>query len=189
MKARIMKAFLEEIHEKSMKFTMDDLAKRLGISKRTLYENFSSKTEILDAIIDSTLLEFDEKTDKIMKDNELTLVEKIKKVITVIPKYNEFYNWQILDQMKKTHPAQWERVDTALNEWDELRELIEQGIKEGLIADQNVELLVKLITDATNSTLDRKFFYENSITVTEALDSIVDILLFGFIKKNDDQIN
>ena len=189
MKARIMKAFLEEIHEKSMKFTMDDLAKRLGISKRTLYQHFSSKTEILDAIIDSTLHEFDEKTDMIMKNNDLDLVEKIKKVITVIPKYNDCYNWQILDQMKKTHPEQFERVHVALNEWDELRELIEQGIKEGIIADQNVELLMKLIIDATNSTLDRKFFYENRITVTEALDSIVDILLFGLIKKSDDRVN
>ncbi|MDV6378299.1 TetR/AcrR family transcriptional regulator [Sporosarcina sp. GW1-11] len=186
MKARIMKAFLEEIHETSMKFTMDDLARRLGISKRTLYQHFSSKTDILDAIIDSTLHEFDEKTALIIADPSLTLIEKIKKVITVIPKYNDFYNWQILDQMRKSHPAQWERVHAALNEWDELRGLIEQGIREGLIADQNVSLLLKLIIDATNSTLDRKFFYDNSITVTEAMDSIVDILLFGFIKKTNE---
>ena len=183
MKARIMKAFLAEVHDNSMKFTMDDLAKRLGISKRTLYEHFSSKKEILDAIIDSTLLEFDEKTEDIMQDANLTLIEKIKAVITVIPKYNEFYNWQILDQMKKSYPEQWERVHTAINEWDALRELIVEGIRNGQIADQNVSLLMKLIIDATNSTMDRQFFFENSITVNEALDSIVDILLFGFIKK------
>ncbi|WP_153731487.1 TetR/AcrR family transcriptional regulator [Sporosarcina obsidiansis] len=184
MKARIMKAFLEEIQETSMKFTMDDLAKRLGISKRTLYEHFSSKTEILDAIIDSTLREFDEKTEMIIQDPSLTLLEKIKSVITVIPKYNDFYNWQILDQMRKSYPAQWERVHAALNEWDDLRALIEQGIREGLIVNQNVSLLMKLIIDATNSTMDRQFFLKNSITVTEALDSIVDILLFGFINKS-----
>ncbi|WOV86765.1 TetR/AcrR family transcriptional regulator [Sporosarcina oncorhynchi] len=185
MKARIMKAFLEEIHEKSMKFTMDDLAKRLGISKRTLYEHFSSKTEILDAIIDSTLLEFDEKTAIIVNDPQLSLIEKIKGAITVIPKYNDFYSWTILEQMKKSYPDQWKRVHDAINEWDALRELIEQGIRDGEIADQNVALLMKLIIDASNSTMDRKFFYENSITVSEALDSIVDILLFGFIKKNN----
>ncbi|MFL0362132.1 TetR/AcrR family transcriptional regulator [Pseudobacillus sp. 179-B 2D1 NHS] len=184
MKSRIMKAFLEEIHDKSMKFTMDDLAKRLGISKRTLYEHFSSKTEILDAIIDSSLFEFDEKTEAIVRDPELSLLEKIKGVITVVPKYNEFYDWKILDQMKKSYPEQWERIHTALNQWDALRQLIEQGIREGLIIDQNVSLLIKLIIDATNSTLDRQFFLENSITVTEALDSIVDILLFGLVKKD-----
>lgn len=184
MKARIMKAFLEEIHEKSMKFTMDDLAKRLGISKRTLYEHFSSKTEILDAIIDSTLQEFDEKTAAIVNDPQLTLIEKIKGAITVVPKYNDFYNWQILEQMKKSHPAQWQRVHTAINEWDALRELIEEGIRQGEIVDQNVPLLMKLIIDATNSTLDRQFFFENRITVSEALDAIVDALLYGIIRKN-----
>lgn len=184
MKARIMKAFLEEIQETSMKFTMDDLARRLGISKRTLYQHFSSKTEILDAIIDSTLQEFDDKTAEIIADPELTLVDKIKKSITVIPKYNDFYNWQILDQMKRTHPAQWQRVYDALHEWDDLRQLIEQGMVEGIIAKQNVPLLMKLIIDTTNSTLDRKFFYDNQITVTEALDSIVDVLLFGIIDRS-----
>ncbi|KIL73178.1 TetR/AcrR family transcriptional regulator [Pseudobacillus badius] len=184
MKARIMKAFLEEIHDKGMKFTMDDLARRLGISKRTLYQNFSSKAEILDAIIDSTLVEFDEKTERIVSDPNLSLIEKIKGAITVVPKYNEFYDWKILEQMKKTYPEQWERVNAALNQWDALRELIEEGIREGLIVDQNVPFLIKVIVDATNSTLDRQFFLENSITVTEALDSIVDILLFGLVKKD-----
>lgn len=184
MKARIMKAFLEEIDDKGMKFTMDDLARRLGISKRTLYQNFSSKAEILDAIIDSTLVEFDEKTERIVSDPNLSLIEKIKGAITVVPKYHEFYDWKILEQMKKTYPEQWERVNAALNQWDALRELIEKGIREGLIVDQNVPFLIKVIVDATNSTLDRQFFLENSITVTEALDSIVDILLFGLVKKD-----
>ena len=33
--------------------SMDDIAKSLGISKRTLYENFSSKDELLSVCIDS----------------------------------------------------------------------------------------------------------------------------------------
>ncbi|WP_284141375.1 TetR/AcrR family transcriptional regulator [Virgibacillus sp. LDC-1] len=183
MKARIMQAFIEETQAKSMKFTMDDLAKRLGISKRTLYEHFSSKTDILDAIIDSTLTEFDEKTDAIIQDRQLTLLEKIKRTITVVPSFNEFYDWKILEQMKKSYPTQWIRVDKALNQWDALRELIEEGIREGLIENHNVSLLIKLIIDATNSTLDRQFFLENRLTVSEALDEIVDVLLFGIIKK------
>lgn len=183
MKARILKAFLEEIQETSFKFTMDDLARRLGISKRTLYEHFSSKTEILDALIDSTLQEIDDKTAAIIEDPGLPLIEKIRNTITVIPKYHEFFNWQTLDQMRKLFPDQWQRVHEALNEWEELQMLIEQGIEEGLIADQDVSLLIKIIIDATNSTLDRQFFLKHQVSVSEALDAIVDVLLFGFIKK------
>ncbi|WP_182201509.1 TetR/AcrR family transcriptional regulator [Paraliobacillus salinarum] len=183
MKDRILQAFMEEAKDKHLKFTMDDLANRLGISKRTLYQHFSSKKEMLDEIIDTSLKEIDEKTETIVQDDQLSLTEKIRGVITVVPKYNDFFDWKLLEQMKKTYPEQWKSVHVALNEWEALRGLIDQGIKEGIIADQNVSLLIKIIIDAANATLDRQFFLENSISVDEALDTIVDMLLFGIVKK------
>ncbi len=184
MKDRIMQAFVDEVKDKGIKFTMDDLAGRLGISKRTLYEHFSSKIEILDAIIELTITEFDEKTDAIIQDSSLTLLEKIKAAIKVVPKYDEFYDLQILEQMKRYYPKQWERMNHSLEEWEALKKLLEQGIKEGLIKEQNVELLMRLVIDATNLTLDRRFIWENRITVQEAMDGIVNVLLFGMVEKD-----
>ncbi len=181
MKERIMQAFIEEIHHKGMKFTMDDLAKRLGISKRTLYEHFSSKVEILDTIITQTLQDFDQKTEAIVNNENLSLVDKIKRVITVIPEYNDFYDLCIIEQMKRYYPAQWEQLNVALNQWDSLRELIKQGIEEGIIVNRNFDLMMKVIIDAVNSTLDRSFFLENRLTVSDALDTIVDMLLHGLL--------
>lgn len=60
---RIIQAFAEELKENGIKFTMDDLARRLGISKRTLYEYFSSKADILDALIEDAFAEVDKKTN------------------------------------------------------------------------------------------------------------------------------
>ncbi|MCP3764330.1 TetR/AcrR family transcriptional regulator [Domibacillus sp. A3M-37] len=184
MKDRIMNAFIEEILDKSMKFTMDDLARRLGINKRTLYEHFPSKVAILDAIINSSLTAFDERTDAILADPDLTLLDKIKQTITVAPTFTEFYDLRILEQMKRHYPAQWEKMNTALNQWDDLRTLIEQAIDDCLIGETNVPLIIKLIIDATNTTLDRQFFQDNRITVQEALHSIGDIFLYGLVKKN-----
>lgn len=47
MKQRILDAAVAEIELHGSSFRMDDLAKRLNISKRTLYENFHSKNESL----------------------------------------------------------------------------------------------------------------------------------------------
>ena len=44
---RIFIGGIEEFKDNGMKFTMDSLAKRIGISKRTLYENISSKIKKL----------------------------------------------------------------------------------------------------------------------------------------------
>ncbi|KZE41928.1 transcriptional regulator [Brevibacillus parabrevis] len=182
MKDRIMKGFIEEIREKGMKFSMDDLARRLGISKRTLYEHFSSKVEILETIISQTFAESDEKTRQILADDSLSLLDKIKGVMMVLPTHYEFYDLRILEQMKRYYPEQWALVDSALSDdWQTLRSLIEQGIKEGLIVNMNVTLMMKLIVDAVNSTLDQRFYMKNQITVSEALAAIVDVLLYGLI--------
>ncbi len=184
LKARIINAFIEETRNNGIKFTMDDLARRLGISKRTLYEHFSSKVDILDSIIDITLVEFDEQTRRILDDPELTLVDKIRKAVVVLPKYNEFYDLRILEQLKRSYPAQWERVNRDLHQWDDLKGLLEEGIRTGVIRDMNIDLLMKLIIDAANTTLDRQFFLEHSISVKEAYESIVDVLLNGLVKEN-----
>jgi len=182
LKTRIINAFIEETQNNGIKFTMDDLAKRLGISKRTLYEHFSSKVDILDSIIDMTLTEFDEQTRRIIDDPELTLIEKIRKAIVVLPKYNEFYDLRILEQLKRSYPALWERVDRELHQWDDLKGLLEEGIRTGVIKNMNIDVLMKLIIDATNLTLDRQFFLAHSISVKEAFESIIDVLLTGFAK-------
>lgn len=185
MKNRIMAAFIEEIQHNGMKFTMDDLARRLGISKRTLYEHFSAKVDILDAIIEQTFADMNEMTERIIQNDSYSLIEKIRRVITVLPNHWEFYDLRILDQMKRYYPKQWEKVDSLLqDDWAMLRTLIEQGIKEGEIVDMNVSLIMKLIIDATNSTLDQRFYLDNQITVSEALSSIVDLLLYGLIPEN-----
>ncbi|MCR8645011.1 TetR/AcrR family transcriptional regulator [Paenibacillus sp. N1-5-1-14] len=185
MKDRIAKAFIEEIHDKGMKFTMDDLARRLGISKRTLYEHFSSKVEVLDMIVDQVSQEADDKTEAIVHNESLTLMEKIKGVMTVLPTHYELYDLRILDQMKRYYPEQWAKVNAALvDDWDTLRVLIEEGIREGIILNKNTALIMKLIVDATNSTLDQRFYMNNNISVSEALSSIVDVLLYGLVARD-----
>ncbi|MFJ7738402.1 TetR/AcrR family transcriptional regulator [Lysinibacillus sp. NPDC097287] len=187
MKTRIIQAFIEETRNNGIKFTMDDLAKRLGISKRTLYENFSSKVDILDSIIDLTIKEFDEQTRLIIDNPEFTLAEKIKKTIVVLPKYNEFYDLRILEQLKRSYPAQWERVNREFNQWDDLKTLLEEGIRTGIIKDINIDLLMKLIIEASNITLDRRFLLGHSITITQSFETIVDVLLNGFMTKKNDE--
>nr|WP_251047733.1 TetR/AcrR family transcriptional regulator [Planococcus sp. ISL-109] len=178
-----MQAFIEETRNNGIKFTMDDLSKRLGISKRTLYENFSSKLEILESIIDLTFLEHEERSRAIREDETLSLEEKIHQTILIIPNHSEFYDLRVLEQLKRYYPEQWERVDRELNQWDELKQLLEEGMKSGLIKEQNIDLLVKMILNVVNISLDQQFFSEQSISVKEAVELMSDLLMHGFMKK------
>lgn len=70
MHHRIMDAAAEEISLRGVKFTMHDLAIRLGISKRTLYQCFSSKEELIESIIVAKLEDVKQQRDEVMRDNQ-----------------------------------------------------------------------------------------------------------------------
>ncbi len=42
----IMEAVVELFNQKGMKFTMDDISKKLHISKKTIYKEFEDKDEL-----------------------------------------------------------------------------------------------------------------------------------------------
>ena len=47
IKEKIIIAAIEEFGKKGLKFTMDDIAKNLGMSKKTLYNVYANKEEML----------------------------------------------------------------------------------------------------------------------------------------------
>ena len=52
IKEKILNAAIEEFGKKGLKFTMDDIAKNLGISKKTLYNVYDNKEAMLLALAD-----------------------------------------------------------------------------------------------------------------------------------------
>lgn len=183
IKDRILEAFREEIRQQGLRFSMDDLASRLGVSKKTLYKYYSSKAEILDELVDSAIGNMEEKAAFIINNEQLSLAEKLKGVIAVIPDQQELIDMRILNQMKKFFPEQWEKFDSFLqSDWEKIRNLVELGIEKGIIKDFNVSVMMKVIIASINTTLDQSFFLENHITPEDALNEIVSILSDGIFE-------
>lgn len=162
---------------------MDDLASRLGVSKKTLYKYYSSKAEILDELIDLAIENMEEKAAVIINNEQLSLAEKLKGVIAVIPDQQELTDMRTLNQTKKYFPEQWEKFDSFLqSDWEKIRNLVELGIEEGIIKDFNVSVIMKVIITSINTTIDQSFFLENQITPEAALKEIVSILMDGLLE-------
>lgn len=187
LRNRIIQAFIEEAHQNSIRFTMDDLASNLATSKRTIYKHFSSKNEILDEIIEMSFNEIKQKEEVILENKELATLEKIKYVLIIVPNFFDLYDQKILNQMKKYYPEQWEKVMFELNNtWNSLRDLLEQGINEGVIKSYSLPIIMKLISNGTNWFLDQKYLNTNDINIVEAFTVAADILLFGLVVEDDE---
>ncbi|WP_281277109.1 TetR/AcrR family transcriptional regulator [Siminovitchia terrae] len=181
----MLEGFRKEIQQQGLRFSMDDLARRLGVSKKTLYKYYSSKAEILDELIDMTLENMEEKARAIKSNEELPLIERLRGVIAIVPDHLELTDIRILNEMKKFFPEQWAKVDSFLqSDWEEIRILVEQGIEEGIIKNMNVALIMKVIIVSINTTLEQSFYLENNIAPVDAMDDIVSILIDGLKTEN-----
>ena len=85
LEIKIVNATIDIFREKGVKFTMDDLANRLGVSKRTLYENIDSKETLLNLLVDEVFDSVTEKGKEVINDDSIGDLEKLKRVLTILP--------------------------------------------------------------------------------------------------------
>lgn len=71
MKDKILKTAEKVITRRGTKFTMDELAAALNMSKRTLYEQFASKEELIETIFLVRMDRWEEYHHKLMEDAEI----------------------------------------------------------------------------------------------------------------------
>ena len=113
--------------------TMDDIARRAGISKKTLYLHFANKEEV---VKESVIWYRDAKMcdcEDLLKDAE-NAVEAMVKMMMFFDKMHKGINPMAFFEMQRFYPEAFKIFRNMLEEKDValMRSNIAQGIKEGL---------------------------------------------------------
>ncbi|USG64962.1 TetR/AcrR family transcriptional regulator [Brevibacillus ruminantium] len=185
MQDRIIQVAAREIQTKGLKFTMAELARQAGVSTKTLYGYYTSKEQLIEEIIVQTLKEMQEKEKEIMGQEEIDLAEKLRQVLVHVP--NGFGNthpllWQ---ELKRYYPEQWKLVEDCLEEgWDNVRSLLEKGMEQGQFERVSIPVFLQMYIAAIKQLMDRQFVAAINMTVSDALDAMVEILLHGIVRRH-----
>ena len=116
MEKRIIEGALRIVARQGVRFTMDELATELGMSKKTIYTVFSDKNELLLAMVDYVFDYIKESEAMVMEDKHLSLLQKIRKILGVMPEnYTEFDFTQFY-VLREKHPQAYERVKERLGD-------------------------------------------------------------------------
>jgi AcrR family transcriptional regulator len=83
--------------------TMDDVAKELGISKKTLYQSFKDKEELIIRVMDHLLVLWQNKIFKI-KSEKLNAIEQLTKIQHLIISILKNYSDVMLYDLRKYYP-------------------------------------------------------------------------------------
>ncbi|MEC2074647.1 TetR/AcrR family transcriptional regulator [Metabacillus fastidiosus] len=180
MQDRIIDEVLLLIQQKGVTFTISELAKNLGTSKRTIYEHFTSKDYIIEVIIDRFISQIKEKEKEIAEREDIELLEKIEQILCFIPKQFQMMEVRLLADLKKHHFYQWEKLDHFLKkEWSVVIYLMEQAMEEGIIRNINLQLFIELYLGVINQIYNPTVLLQNQVTFEEKLEAVMDILLYG----------
>ena len=163
-------------------FTMDDLAHNLGISKKTLYEQFASKQILVDACLDY-VLEMSCKRTELCLVGEGSVIENIFMRQKEIKNFFNMKSWRPLWELKRYFPKTYERMDVAFAKSDALfiDQLIEKDLKEGFFRENiNIKFYKQFYTQVQrlrsfeNAFDEKDFpFWETVYTMMEYFFRII----------------
>ncbi|SMD09092.1 TetR/AcrR family transcriptional regulator [Sporomusa malonica] len=181
MKKQILFAAAQEMNERGVKFTIDSVAARLGISKKTVYQYYPSKDAIITSIIDAALADIDAQKLQAM-ERQCDFVSKLTAIITVEPKLFGKINYWVLDDIKRYRPQEWERINRFRQaRVTDIGRMLEAGIASGHIRSINTKVAAKMLLSTCAELLDYRFLDENNLTFGDALKALNDIFQFGVL--------
>jgi TetR/AcrR family transcriptional regulator, cholesterol catabolism regulator len=140
--------------------TMDMLAANMGISKRTIYEVFSDKDELLKGVLKWMLVKQRELMTKIFSESE-NVIEAIFKMIDLMTDHFQRMSPAFQMDMQRLHrdvqKNQEELID--LPYLSNNSEILNRGIKEGVFRDDiDVEITNKCMLEVARMSNDKNVF-------------------------------
>jgi len=91
--------------------TMDDLARELGVSKKTLYVHFRSKDELVEAVFDGFASEIRAIADRLFAKNEQSFSTKFRGLVEAMIKRFSTMNPVMLRDLQRFAPRIYAKID------------------------------------------------------------------------------
>lgn len=180
IKDRIFQASIDEFRDNGVKFTMDALAKRLGISKRTLYEEVPSKKDVIELMINQTFADVKEQQKKILGNQGLSTLDKLERLFTVVPTYVDLLDYRRIDEIKKGYPTLYDKVMQNIeSDWEPTLVLLQQAMDEGVIRQSSLVIVQLLLCEVFEQLLKGDVLMKNGITYEYALKEMIHIIFEG----------
>ena len=184
LKKQILDGTLQVFNQKGLKFTMDDVAKELNMSKKTIYTVFREKEELFLTMVDYLFDSIKESEQKVASDASLTTLEKIKKILGVMPDSYQDIDFRQLYSLKDKYPKIYQKVEERLeNGWETTISLINQGMAEGVIRQIRIPIIKTMLEASLEQFFRRDVLVNNGITYQEALEEVVGILVEGIVTR------
>ena len=177
LKQKILSTAIELFNERGVRAVkMDDISSELSISKRTLYEIYENKEELLYECVKNKY-----------EDSEVVLAKIAKDSKTVIDILIKIYRLKV-EELKNVHPSfytemgKYKKIMAYLDDQNKNRkkqqvEFLKRGISEGYFrTDVNYDLVLQLFD------VSSRYVFCNYATINCQMEQLSYNLMFVFLR-------
>jgi AcrR family transcriptional regulator len=165
---------IEEAHQVFMRYgiksmTMDDIARQLRISKKTLYSFVSDKTDLVNKCLDYDCLVSISQINEV-RNKKLNAIDENFEISSLIVHQLKGIHPSIFYDLEKYYPEAWNKMNSL--HYDEAANMMEdnlkRGIAEGLYRDDlNIPIMTRLWVSRINVIFDPSMFPMDKFSLTE----------------------
>ncbi|HYE54784.1 MAG TPA: TetR/AcrR family transcriptional regulator [Chitinophagaceae bacterium] len=163
--------------------SMDDIANAVGISKKTIYQYYADKDELVDAIVESMLSE-NQGACLACHSNAPDAVMEVLRAKQMIREMFRDMNPTVLYDMQKYHPKAFNRFLKHKNDflYSLIKENLEKGIAQELYRpDINVEIITRFRVESMMMPFSPDFFSKQKHSLIDVEEQLLEHFLFGIV--------
>jgi AcrR family transcriptional regulator len=177
---------LEKAHELFMRYgvrsvSMDDIAAQLGMSKKTLYQYYTDKEELVDAVL-SEMLEKNRNECAVYRQDAENAVHEVFQAFGMIQEMFSNMNPSIVFDLEKYHPAVYKKLahHKKVFMYQVIGQNLERGVREELYRQEiNVDVLTRFRIESMMLPFDSEIFPDNRSHLVQIQEEILEHFLFG----------
>jgi AcrR family transcriptional regulator len=161
--------------------TMDDVARELGISKKTLYTYFKDKSELVEAVVNLEIDLQQERIDAIINKN-LDAITEMFEIHKMMNQYIRQYSHVIQYDLKKYYPATYSRILQVKRErtYEGMKQNMEKGIAEGVFRKEvNAQLIAKVNLIRIEGSIETCLFTDDELTSLDVFNQLFEYHIRG----------
>lgn len=161
--------------------SMDEIATQLGISKKTLYQHFQDKDELVDLVLEGQICNMQSETRQTV-ESASNAIEEIFNTMDMMVKHSRNMNPVVIFDLQKYHFSSFQKFHAYQNDF--LLNIISNNLKKGVAeqlyrSDIKIDILSKFRLETLMMGFNMEAFPPEKFNVTEVSLVIIENFLYG----------
>ena len=166
--------------------SMDDLAAELGMSKKTLYVGFPSKSALIEAVLKDKFREVERDLEQVAKGQATNVEIALHQLLDCLQRHTAEIQPAFVRDIGRETPELFQLVEQKRRELIRhyFGRLFEDGKKTGTIrADIPTHLIIEILLGAVQAIMNPPKLMELGLSVEQGYSAIIRLVLEGALQR------